>query len=260
MRTLYIVKTGSTLPSIAQQYGDFEHWIAQGMRPEHLPLAKRATLHVIDAATNCHGPLAYPAPAMCAGVVISGSHDMVTDNAPWMQDLAQWLQQVCHAGVPVLGICFGHQLLAHTLGGQVGVHPSGLELGTVPVAIQADVSHDPIWKDMPSCFDAHVVHYQSVRRLPQEACVLAGNSHEPHQAFRWRNNVWGVQFHPEFSQAAMQGYIDHVVQDLRQHGAAALPTPSLRCAPTEEAAQLLAHFTRHALHWSQAQKPWPAAA
>ena len=260
MRTFYIVKTGSTFPAIAHKHGDFEHWIAQGMLPEHWLSAERPPLHVIDAVANAHGPLAYPEPQMCAGVVISGSHEMVTEDAPWMQDLAQWLYQVCMAGIPVLGICFGHQLLAQTLGGQVGVHPAGLELGTVPIAIQADVSQDPLWKDMPPCFDAHVVHYQSVRRLPQGACVLAGNSHEPHQAFRWRHNVWGVQFHPEFSEAAMQGYIDHVVHDLAGHGAAALPARSLRCAPTEEAAQLLTHFTRHAMQWSKQQKLWKEAA
>lgn len=253
MRTFYIVKTGSTFPAIAKESGDFEQWIAQGMLPEHLLPAERPTIRVIDATANVHGHLAYPDPQVCAGVVISGSHEMVTDDALWMQDLEQWIYQVCMAGIPVLGICFGHQLLAKTLGGQVGVHPAGLELGTVPIAIQADVAHDPVWKDMPACFDAHVVHYQTVRRLPQGACVLAGNSHEPHQAFRWRNNVWGVQFHPEFSEAAMQGYIHHVVHDLAKHGAASLPARSLHCAPTDEAAQLLPQFTLHAMQWSKQQ-------
>lgn len=203
MRALYIVKTGSTFSSITEKNGDFEDWIAQGLRPEQLLPAEHPPIYVMDAVTNGHGPLIYPQPGMCAGVVISGSHAMVTDDAPWMKDLAHWLHQVCMAGIPVLGICFGHQLLAQTLGGEVGLHPAGLELGTVPVAIQTDVSHDPVWQGMPACFDAQVVHYQSVLRLPQGACVLAGNAHEPHQAFRWRNHVWGVQFHPEFHPLAM---------------------------------------------------------
>lgn len=251
MRTLYIVKTGSTLPSIARQHGDFEQWIQAGLAPPHLLAADRLPMTVLDAVQPSDGALAYPEPGACAGVVISGSHAMVTDDAPWMQQLQQWLYQVCMAGVPVLGICFGHQLLAHTLGGQVGVHPAGLELGTVPVSIQADVTHDPLWKDMPACFDAQVVHYQTVRRLPPGACVLAGNSHEPHQAFRWRHHVWGVQFHPEFSSAAMQAYIAHIVQDLERHGACALPQLLQRCAPTPQAAQLLVQFMRHALQTAQ---------
>lgn len=263
MRTLYIVKTGSTFPGIERQHGDFEQWIAAGLRAPALQSDAEMPIAVLNAVQAAHNPLQppppYPSPAACAGVVISGSHAMVTDDAPWMQQLQQWLHQVCMAGVPVLGICFGHQLLAQTLGGQVGLHPAGLELGTVPVTLQADVSADPLWCGMPPCFGAQVVHYQSVHRLPPGACVLAGNAHEPHQAFRWRDHVWGVQFHPEFSTAAMQGYIDHVVQELAQHGASALPAHNQRCSPTPEAAQLLGRFARHALDRSVAS-PWRDAA
>lgn len=166
MPTLYIVKTGSTFDHIAQSLGDFEQWIAEGLHPPELLPAERLRLAVIDAPSCRYAALHYPEATDCAGVVISGSHAMVTDHAPWMQDLQSWLRPVCDAGVPVLGICFGHQILAHLLGGEVGPHPAGLELGTIPVAVQADVSHDPLWRHMPGCFDAQAVHYQSVRRLP----------------------------------------------------------------------------------------------
>lgn len=245
MRTLYVIKAGSTFPSIRAQQQDFEHWISQGLGLSQLPAAQRPAVAVIDATQPVHGPLTYPAIEACAGVVISGSHAMVTEDADWMHDLAQWLHSVCMAGVPVLGICFGHQLLAHVLGGQVGEHPRGLELGTVPVSIQADVAHDPLWQHMPACFEAHTVHYQSVRRLPAGACLIAGNSHEPHHAFRWRHNVWGVQFHPEFSRAAMQGYIDHISQELAQQNAGPLPLRHLRCNDTPDAARLLQAFALH---------------
>ena len=105
-----------------------------------------------------------------------------------------------------------------------------------------------------------MVHYQSVRRLPPGACVLAGNSHEPHQAFRWRDNVWGVQFHPEFSQEAMQRYIDHVVQDLAKHGASSLPPRQLHCSATPDAAQLLYQFMLHTQQWAAQQTAGRCAA
>ena len=247
MRTLYIIKTGNTFPAIAQQHGDFEDWIATGLYPEQILPAERLPLAIINAQMPSAGSAVYPHPNLCAGVVISGSHDMVTDQMPWMLDLQQWLHQVCHAGIPVLGICFGHQMLAQTLGGKVGKHPAGLEIGTVPVAIQTDVANDPLWKHMPSCFDAHTVHYQSVQHLPSDACALAGNSHESHHAFRWRNNVWGVQFHPEFSAAAMQGYIDHLANSIDKGET----TAPLRSIATPDAAQLLYYFGVYARQFAQ---------
>src|SRR5690606_34698718 len=104
MRTLYIIKTGSTFPAIRQQHGDFEQWMQAGLHPKHVLPAERPAMAVIDATASGHGPLCYPEPHACAGIVISGSHDMVTDDAPWMQQLAHWLLQICHSGVPVLGI------------------------------------------------------------------------------------------------------------------------------------------------------------
>lgn len=258
MRTLYIIKAGTTFPRIRVQQQDFEDWIRQGLQLSPLPAAPCPAVAVIDATRPELGSLPYPAIESCAGVVISGSHAMVTEDADWMQNLAQWLHSVCMAGVPMLGICFGHQLLAQVLGGQVGEHPGGLEMGTVPVSIQADVSHDPLWRDMPPCFEAHTVHYQSVRRLPAGACAIAGNSHEPHHAFRWRHNAWGVQFHPEFSRAAMQGYIDHISQELAQQGALNLPLHHLRCHDTPEAARLLQAFALHVQQWASSTQCLPA--
>ena len=260
MRTLYIVKTGSTFPAIAQEHGDFEDWIADGLYPPHVLPAERLDVQVIDAQTHSTAPLAYPDPHLCAGIIISGSHDMVTEQAPWMQHLQQWLLQVCHTDIPVLGICFGHQMLAHALGGQVGVHSGGLEIGTVPVAIQADVESDPLWKHMPNCFDAQVVHYQTVLRLPDHACALAGNSHEPHQAFRWRNNVWGVQFHPEFSASAMRGYIEHVAANEDPHGLNATSTRAPLSVDTPESEQLLYYFGLHVQQFAQHTRGFQRAA
>ena len=250
MQKLYIIKAGSTFPHIRAHHQDFEHWIAAGLIPPSLLVAERPVLSVIDAVNNTHGPLAYPSPNTCAGVVISGSHAMVSEQTDWMQDLQQWLYDVCMAGVPVLGICFGHQILAQTLGGHVAEHPSGLELGTVPISIQTDVSQDPLWRHMPPCFEAHTVHYQSVRSLPADACLIAGNSHEAHHAFRWRYNVWGVQFHPEFHHSVMQDYINHIA-----------PKPkAVRCNETSDAAQLLHAFTLHVQQLSRYPQAWRHAA
>ena len=255
MRKIYIVKTGSTFAEIAQELGDFEDWIARGLSATQLfpPLH----IEVIHAQQSSTEAVTYPDPALCAGVVITGSHAMVTDDEAWLQQLRTWLQAVCAAQVPTLGICFGHQLLAQVLGGKVAEHPAGLELGTVPVSLQTDVSHDPLWAHMPECFDAQVVHYQSVRQLPPQAQVLAGNSHEGCQAFRWKQHVWGVQFHPEFEAIAMQRYIEHLQRTLASHGSALTAPTQLRATP--EAASLLPRFAAY-VHQHTYAKPLSATA
>ncbi|WP_251265687.1 glutamine amidotransferase-related protein, partial [Enterobacter hormaechei] len=60
---------------------------------------------------------ALPDPHAFAGVLVTGSAAFVTDHAEWSERSAAWLRQTAHAGLPVFGICYGHQLLAHALGG-----------------------------------------------------------------------------------------------------------------------------------------------
>ncbi|WP_336470225.1 glutamine amidotransferase-related protein [Caldimonas thermodepolymerans] len=147
-----------------------------------------------------------------------------------------WLRKAVAGGLPVLGICYGHQLLAHAFGGQVADHPDGLELGTHAVHLSAAAADDPLFSALPPSFDAHLVHRQSVRTLPAGAQLLAGNAHEPHQAFRLGRCAWGVQFHPEFGETAMQAYVDALAP---AHGI--IPGP-VRATP--QAAALLRRFAQ----------------
>jgi GMP synthase (glutamine-hydrolysing) len=108
---------------------------------------------------------------------------------------------------PLLGICYGHQLLARAAGGQVGFHPSGKEIGTVQIRLLPDSADDALFMTVPQSFRAHVTHSQTVLRLPSEAVRLAANGHEPNHAFRIGDSAWGVQFHPEYDTGIMRSYI-----------------------------------------------------
>ena len=234
---ILILKTGSTHPHIREQLGDFEDWIAAGLRDGG------AAVVVHDASAGDAPP---PAHGAVAGVVITGSHAMVSEREAWSEALVPWLQAAVQAQTPVLGICYGHQLLAHALGGEVGNHPEGVEIGTVTVELQDTAASDPLLGGLPETFPAQAVHWQSVRRLPPGAVRLAGSAHESHHAFRIGDRAWGVQFHPEFSDTALRAYLDGLGDLLADEGldAAAI---AARLQPTPEAASVLPRFARLAL-------------
>lgn len=202
-----ILKTGSTYPAIKEQFGDFDEWFLRELSPE-------LEITVFNAEA---GELP-TAPTDWDGIVVTGSPAMVSDREPWSEKAADWLAQAVNQSVPVLGVCYGHQLLAHALGGEVGYHPKGRESGTQRVELLTSAQDDPLFGHMPNTFSAQLTHKQSVLSLPPGAVLLGYNEHEPHQAFRVGKCAWGVQFHPEFSHAIMRAYLGVQAPDLESEG------------------------------------------
>ncbi len=248
---LWIVKLGDTLPALHYTHGDFEHWIAQGLQTGQA----NPPIRVVDPREG----QTLPELGQCAGIVVTGSHAMVTDRAPWSEATADWLAQAVAIEVPVLGICYGHQLLAHALGGEVANHPQGLEVGVARVHTTPAAAHDPLLGHLPASFAAPVAHRQSVRRLPAGAVALAHNAFEGHHAFRVGACAWGVQFHPEFGPDASAAYVDHLAADLRAQGSDPI---HLRQAvtPTPHAASLLARFATLVADRERTPQPDPVSA
>jgi len=208
MKQLYIFKLGSTYPPTAARLGDFDDWISQELGPVTIEVA------VVDAE---HGePL--PAHAHCAGVIVTGSHAMVTDDLPWSIAAETWLREALAQDVPIFGICYGHQLLARAAGGRVDYHPRGREIGTAEIFPLPASTADPLFRELPNPFLAHTTHGQSVLELPPGAVHLAANSYERNHAFRLGECAWGVQFHPEFDTTVMQAYIDAQAKKLTAAG------------------------------------------
>jgi len=233
MRKLYIFKIGTTFSTIAKQLGDFDRWTAAAL----------GAVAVQTCILDVENGAALPQVEECAGVVITGSHAMVTDKLPWSIKLEKWIPLLLKASVPLFGICYGHQLLAQAAGGQVEFHPQGKEIGTVPVHQLSEDADDPLFHSLPQSFVVHATHSQSVLRLPPEATRLAANDYEPNHAFRLGDCAWGVQFHPEYNGDIMRSYINEQEEELKSAG---LDSAKLchTVSETPVAAELLRNFAR----------------
>ena len=207
MKSVLIVKLGSTFLDLARSHGDFEDWIA-----------RRLGLDIGQVAVHDPCEAELPDPARFSGVILTGSHAMVTEHRDWSQRTATWIPTVIRSATPILGICYGHQLIAHALGGSVGNNPRGRQFGTVSISKHALAESDPLFADLPERFAAHTCHTQCVLSLPSDATCLASSSRDAHQAYRIGDYTWGVQFHPEFDEIATTVYIDDFAKILRDQG------------------------------------------
>jgi GMP synthase (glutamine-hydrolysing) len=234
MKPVLIIRTGQAPDNIRARHGDFPYWfrLAAQLEPEQVQVVN------VAAGQNL------PSPKEVAGALITGSAAMVTERAPWSESTAGWIRNAMDVDLPLLGVCYGHQLMSHALGGRVDYLPGGREIGTVPIELLPDAEQDPLTEHIQPTFRAHATHEQSVLEIPQGAKVLARSERDPHHLLRYGRNAVSVQFHPEFNADIMRAYIKRKHHDMRREGFD--PQHAFRqVAATPIARRLLKMFSRH---------------
>ncbi|TBR36018.1 MULTISPECIES: glutamine amidotransferase [Dyella] len=234
MKPILIIRTGRAPDPIRARHGDFPHWFRLGA-----DLAP-AQLRIVDVERGEK----LPSVKDVAGALITGSASMVTERLPWSEETAGWIRDAMDVDLPLFGVCYGHQLMAHALGGRVDYLPGGREIGTLPINVLSSARQDALAAALPSTFRAHTTHEQSVMEVPKGATVLAGSERDPHHLLRYGSNALSVQFHPEFNADVMRAYIHRKRDAMRSEGFD--PHHTYRqVAATPIARRLLRHFARH---------------
>jgi len=171
------------------------------------------------------------------GVVVTGSRSSVYWDDDWIPRLVEYVADAHDAGVPVLGVCFGHQVLAEALGGTVE-DMGEYEIGYREVERTRD---DPIFEGVPESMTVFTTHSDAVTGLPPGAELLAENDYGVH-AFRVGDSV-GVQFHPEYdNETAEELTRNKDLSDEREADVLAGITPENYAAACE-AKRLFENFT-----------------
>jgi GMP synthase (glutamine-hydrolysing) len=194
----------------------------------------------------------------CAGAIVTGSWSNVTEHEEWSERTARWLRTARANGLPLFGICFGHQLMAYAFGGVVDFHPKGREIGQRELSLLEGHQQDLLLKGLPSQFRVNLTHEQTVLEPPDDARVLGRTSHDPHQILHYGASAWSVQFHPEFNRAVMGACIELRAANLKAEG---WDVDSLlaNLHPTDLAASLLRRFVQHVRRGAGGTDRLPAA-
>jgi GMP synthase (glutamine-hydrolysing) len=121
-----------------------------------------------------------------------------------MAELGRWARDAAAAGQPVLGVCFGHQLVGEALGGRAGRNPTGRETGTTEVHLTPEGRADPLFAGLPPVLAVQQTHSDALVVAPPDAVCLAGNASTPWQALAWGPMLRTVQFHPEMGAEALR--------------------------------------------------------
>lgn len=172
-----ILKAETAPAAIREVWGDYDalfHRLLDG--------------HGFDFETFAVTDMVFPdAPGAADGWLITGSVHSAFDDLPWIAPLEAFIRAIHASGRPLVGVCFGHQIIAQALGGKVERAPVGLTLGVTRYEIDGRI------------VDLNAWHQDEVIHLPDGARVLGRSATCANAVLGYGDAIWTIQPHPEFS-------------------------------------------------------------
>ncbi|MEL6270282.1 MAG: type 1 glutamine amidotransferase [Chloroflexota bacterium] len=146
-----------------------------------------------------------PSVDTCDAYLITGSPATAFESRLWIDDLKQFIRDVYAARVPLVGICFGHQVIAMALGGTVETAESGWMVGLYSF----DVIETPPWIGPDDLRQKNIYHFNrdQVINLPTDAVHLGASETCPNSMYAIGDTVFAIQGHPEMPLSAMKQYL-----------------------------------------------------
>lgn len=185
-----VLEAGRVPPDMADRHDGFGPMMERLLQAAE-PGSSVRVYPVLDAV--------FPAsPADEDGWIVTGSRHGVYEDLPWMRTLKDFLRRSVADGVPVVGICFGHQILADAMGGRVEKSDRGWGVGVHRYQVRQPL---PFMAGAAPEFAIQAMHQDQVVELPPGAAVIAGSDFCPYGALAYGTKALSFQGHPEFEAA-----------------------------------------------------------
>ena len=152
MKNILIIKCGETLPKIKSQFGDFEDWI---IKMSGFPVENFKIINLPAGDQLRH-------PEDFAATIMTGSHYNTNQRLPWLNPLKNWVLTARYSNSPVLGICFGFQIIAEALGGKVTLNSDGQFLKTAIIHLTPEGINDPLFSNTGKSFESYLNYSRHV--------------------------------------------------------------------------------------------------
>jgi len=195
-KKIIVISCGPGLDEVKEEYGHSYQWVQN----------ECSTDNVIFFQYNAYKGL-FPNIEEGSAWIITGSAKSTYEDLEWIVELEILIKKAYEIQKPILGICFGHQLIAQALGGIVKKNKKGWELGSSTITLNGKGLSSPLFKNILDKDYFYMSHQDVIMQLPHHGIELAYND-MGNQAYSIGNFIYGVQFHPEFSYEVVKKYAD----------------------------------------------------